>query len=207
MIIKLAHRITDSLCSRGIVQASERDIYYFSFEVVLSAAVFWGMALVLALVSGQFIESAVYLMTFTLLRSVIGGYHASSHRKCLTLSLASLLGFLFVEIYWPQSWQQTATVCCVLYAIYAIGRFAPIDHPNNPFTDEERLRNRKRSLCYLVIFISCLLLLTAAGQRHLAFCIALGMLQAAAALNIATHYTRGGEEDEKCLVESTNSVG
>ena len=207
MIIEQARRMTDHLCRQQIIKEEEKESYYFCFEVVLMAAYFWLIALVLALVTGQMAECLVYLAAFTLMRSAAGGYHAASHRRCLALSTASLAAFLAIEMLVPERWMIGIILTASVYAIYSVWRYAPIDHPNNPFTADERKRNRRKSLIYLGILSGGLMLLLAARQTHLAFCLVLGLIQAAAALNIAIWTKQGGEANEKHLDQSTGFAG
>ena len=161
----------------------------------------------MAVLSGQVVESVLYLAAFTLMRSAAGGYHASSHWRCLTLSAVSMAAFLGIELLVPVSWLNVVMPVLILYSVYLIGRFAPIDHPNNPFTTEERQRNRRKSLLYLGGEGVCLVLLLAVGKTHLAFCLLLGLAQAAAALNIAILKRQGGERDEECLDQGSGLIG
>lgn len=207
MIIAQAQKLTDYLCKQQIIKEEEKNIYYFCFEVVLSTAYFWVMVITLALLSGQVIESLVYLAAFTLMRTAVGGYHAASHWRCMILSAVSFAIFLALEMLLPESWLPAVMPTAGIYIVYIIGRFAPIDHPNNPFTAEERQRNRRKSLLYLSVLIVCLLLLMVVGLQHLAFCLLLGLVQAAAALNIAILMQQGGDTDEKRLDQGTDFVG
>ncbi len=207
MIVEQAQKLTDHLCRQQIIKEEEKSIYYFCFEVMISTVYFWLIALALAVLSGQIVESALYLAAFTLMRSAAGGYHAASHWRCLTMSAVSMVIFFAVELMVPESWLVIVMPVLGLYTVYLIGRFAPIDHPNNPFTAEERQRNRRKSLLYLGLMSVCLVLLWAVGKTHLAFCLLLGLAQAAAALNIAILKHQGGENDEECLDESTGLIG
>ena len=207
MITAQAHKLTDYLCKQQIIKEEEKSIYYFCFEVVLSTAYFWAMVLILALISGQILESLVYLAAFTLMRSAAGGYHAASHWRCMILSAASFAAFLLIEIFLPEAWLAVVLTAGGIYIIYMIGRFAPIYNHNNPFTAEERQLNRNKSLFVLCVLVVCLLLLMAVGVQHLAFCLFLGLVQAAAALNIAILMRRGGDSNEKHLAQSTDYVG
>ena len=207
MIVEQAQKLTDHLCRQQIIKEEEKSIYYFCFEVVISTIYFWLIALALAVLSGQIVESVLYLTAFTLMRSAAGGYHAASHWRCLTMSAASMTIFFAVELMVPESWLVIVMPVLGLYTVYLIGRFAPIDHPNNPFTAEERQRNRRKSWLYLGLMSVCLVLLWAVGKTHLAFCLLLGLAQAAAALNIAILKHQGGENDEERLDESTGLIG
>lgn len=207
MIIEQAQKLTDYLCKQQIIKEEEKTIYYFCFEVVISTAYFWLIALALALLSGQVLESVVYLAAFTMMRSAAGGYHATSHWRCLTLSAVSFVAFLLLELLLPEAWLLVVMPAAILYSLYVIGRYAPVDHPNNPFTVEERQRNRRKSLGYLGGECVCLLLLLAVGQQHLAFCLLLGLAQAAAALNIAILLRQGGDENEKRLDQGPDFAG
>ena len=179
------------LIKHKMVPEDEREIYAYSLEVALSAAIFWLMMAVLTLIFGRIGSTVIYLSVFFFLRGAIGGYHASTHLRCSAVSVVVYLGFI-----WCYAHLSEGTAWIVLLsgvAVLLIFCFAPVDHPNKPFSTAERAHYRLQSCKRAGLFLVLQAILLANGWTASAFCVAFGAAQAAVFMLIAYLTQKGGE--------------
>ena len=179
------------LSKHNLVPEEEREVYAYSLEVALSAAIFWLMMAALTLIFGQIGPTLIYLGVFFFLRSAIGGYHASTHLRCSVVSVVVYLGFI-----WCYTHLSEGTAWIVLLsgaAVLLIFCFAPVDHPNKPFSTAERAHYRQQSCGRAGVLILLQVLLLVSGWTSMAFCVAFGAAQAAVFMFIAYLMQKGGE--------------
>lgn len=179
------------LMKHELVPEEERGVYAYSLEVALSAAIFWLLLAALALFFGTIWPTVIYLGAFFFLRSAIGGYHASTHLRCSAISVVAYLGFI-----WCYARLSEGTTWIMLLsgaAVLLVFCFAPVDHPNKPFSTAERVHYRQQSCRRALVFAALQILLLSVGWTEMAFSAAFGALQAALFLLIAYFMQKGGE--------------
>lgn len=152
----------------------------------------WGSILIIAMLTNTLWVTACYIGTFCLLRSVAGGYHASTHRQCYLLSVGAYLLFLLVRFYLPT--QYVSVICCLLaaFSIVILLKLAPLEHPNNPFTPQSYRRFYKRMLLFLALFIIILPILLQYTLWQTAFASTWGCTQAAVSVAVAYYVSKKG---------------
>ena len=82
MYKKIAKIITDSFILKGIIKKEDKEIYEYSYEVLISQAVYIFIMLFISILFKAFFETLVFFIGFYICRSLTGGYHASNYIKC-----------------------------------------------------------------------------------------------------------------------------
>lgn len=184
---QLAIRLSDYLQRQGIIKDDEQEIYIYSFQAMLFSGGYWLTMLAIALLVHKLPECILYFVSFFLLRSSIGGYHASSQLRCAVLSVVSFLAFIIIIQYLPSAWQGYIMGLSLLVVSGSIIAYAPIDHPNRPFREGEKTYYRKRSILLLITVWVAVVIMVYLGYQAEAVCISLGAVQASLAL-LAAHF-------------------
>ena len=86
MLEFLGQRCTDALIKRGVIQQKEYPIYRYGFELLWSTVLCVFTILLLSVVFGYTRCAILFLLYFLPIRTVAGGYHASSYGKCFVLT-------------------------------------------------------------------------------------------------------------------------
>ena len=183
MMARLIASLMTTLDKHDMIPEGEQDVYQYSLEVAFNAAVFWVMMIGLTLAFGRVLETVFYLGAFFFLRSAIGGYHASTHLCCLTLSAVLYLVFIGCCVLLKDVWLLTL-LCCGAVTL-GIVWCAPVDHPNKPFGSTERQHYRQQSLLRVCIFLFFEIAVIAIGYKEMAFCAVFGAIQAVVFMLIA----------------------
>lgn len=187
---KIVARLLDYLCAESIIKEDEREVYHYYFEVSISALGYWVSILAVAIITGRLWESMVYLGTFMLLRGNFGGYHADTHLKCALLSMTGYLLFLLTVAFLPTSWILYVVVMAMASVLLCAIGFAPIDHPNKPFSSGEYQKYRKNSIRMVGILTVGVALGMIMNQEAIVLCVCFGALQAAVSLPVVVWQKR-----------------
>lgn len=145
MIKSLSNKITSFLVHKNSIDNEDSEVCSYGLEVLISSLINTVIVLFIGFILGKFMQTAVFIVCYCSIRQFSGGYHSSSHGKCI---------FTFLCMY-------IATVVIVgnIYSIYlkpvilligilnwiSIFILVPVEHVNNPLTDLEKIRNKKNA--------------------------------------------------------------
>lgn len=184
MYKKLAVSLTDKFIKTGIIESSQRDVYQYGFEILLSHIAYIIVFFTLAILTQTFVCSLLFGIAFFVTRSIAGGYHATTYSVCHLLSLLNQVLFVFLIAFLPREYHPVASVVAILMSSGLLLILAPIDHPNKPFIKTERKRFRRMCCVYAyvipVIVTALALFATQLSTYILSF--SLGIFSAAFAL-------------------------
>lgn len=136
----LSQKLTTTFIHLNIIPESDRDIYIYSFELLLSAIINLVVAAVMIAVSGQVLGGVVFVGVFLILRQSVGGYHAKTHFRCI-LSFTVIFGvFLAVLMFLPALYRLPVILASLVFSVPVIVLCAPVAHVNKPLSEMEQLR-------------------------------------------------------------------
>lgn len=149
MLNKIATKLANRLLVKNVVKEDLLDIYIYGFELIISSLLSASIVLLLGALFGQFLNSFAFLITFSLLRSYTGGYHASKYWICTlitvtTFSIVLLLSKIFMA----------SLILYLLLSIIGIALIiilAPVENHNKKLSEEQK---RKFKTVSIVIFAS-----------------------------------------------------
>lgn len=151
MLHKLCDRISLFLVSHGLSKKNQA-VYTYGAECLLGQLLYILPLLIWSCFLHCVPEAIVWILSFTALRSHIGGYHAKKQWKCTLCSI--LLGI--VSVYFCTLWimkpfasviSSILLILCLLLIIWK----APISHPAHPLTVSKQRRERFLGICTLIV--------------------------------------------------------
>ena len=98
----------------------------------------------------QLVSVMVWLVTFTMVRIQIGGFHASTHARCIFIG--SIIGILciFLNSFWVE-YSLFYSLLVFLFSLYTAGRYAPVVHPNHPVSAPLRRKAHFKALFFISV--------------------------------------------------------
>lgn len=142
---KIAAKISDYLCSKELIDQSEKEIYTYGYEIVLENAVKTFILLILGILLKKAIVTGIFILAFTTLRTYCGGYHAKKAWQCdictLVLWGCVVWGTPIVEATFNSG--RAYLFAAVLLVELIIYLYAPVEHINNKLTEEKRRKNQR----------------------------------------------------------------
>ena len=184
----LAKRISSFLVSKSFILQQEHHIYSYCFEILLSELAFWGSIFIIAFCSNLICPTIIYLLGFCLFRSIAGGYHASTHLRCLLLSISFYL--VFILLFQHISTSKNVCLLFISFAYFIFLFFAPIDHKNKRFNQDQYITLRFKLLSLMIIFFVISIILMLCSYTMTLFCLCYGCWQAAVAIILAAYQKR-----------------
>lgn len=166
MYTQLAIKVTNRLIDRRIVDEAQREVYEYSFEVLLSDIVYAAVLLATALVFQCGLATVVFLVGFLPLRQLTGGYHAGSYTRCHLLFWCNQLLMVGCFYLVPASWHKAGAYLLAAAACVLVFLLAPVEAENKPLTPKER---KRFFLFSRVLAAALLLFVAAAGVFNLSF--------------------------------------
>lgn len=150
MIEKISHYFSKQLAAN----TEEEEILQYGFECLINTFIPVILFLVFAIVQNMITETMIWLILFLLLRNYIGGYHASSHVRCIVISTIYGLTALFC-IYYFKSIPLIAEICICLLIIILHIILGPI------INDNDLINNYKKYkiIALIIIIVESILII------------------------------------------------
>ncbi|MGL6202007.1 MAG: accessory gene regulator B family protein [Lachnospiraceae bacterium] len=150
MIKRISEWLVSSWLNNKVIEQEQFRAYAYGCELLVSDMISNIIVLLAALLMGRVIEMIIFLVVFSSIRVVCGGYHASSYKNCiLNFCTSTILLFLITEWLIHRNYYGLIIVL-VVAADLMILMFAPVDHPNRPLTKEEMIKYRKKTIVRLL---------------------------------------------------------
>jgi accessory gene regulator B len=146
MISWLSQKLADLLASSDEKAKENRDIYVYGLDVLLSTAANILCVLAIGAVAGRFAATLIFLAGFVALRSVAGGYHASTHFRCFLIMLAAYAAAMAPTFLLGWEALRLAALPAAAVSLAVVIALAPAPHENRPVTPGQLRRFRALSL-------------------------------------------------------------
>ena len=197
MYQKVAKKITNFFINNSIINDSDREIYEYSYEVMISQTVYILIMILISLIFGSILESLVFFIGFFICRKFSGGYHASTYTKCHMLFAINQIAFLLLLRFIKTEYFGLISILSIIISIIIIFAVAPIDHPNKPFNEYEFLKYKKRSRFFAAILIPIYIIGYILDKNNLfCFCFSIGIFSVCMSLLYA-FFERRKKPNEK----------
>lgn len=158
MITRVSNWIVSKWLKSDVIEKEQFRAYAYGCELLVSDMISNIIVLITALLMGRVIEMIIFLVVFSSIRVVSGGYHASSYKNCIFVFCTStILIFLLTEWLVHRNFYGLILALTVV-AELVILMFAPVDHPNRPLTGEEKIKYRKKTIVRVVLSNAIILL-------------------------------------------------
>lgn len=168
-----------------VIKNEDEEVYEYGLQLLLSTVFNGIIALILAIISGTVLQCIYYLAVFVLLRKSAGGFHAKTHFGCCCILVTVLSLFVMFIKFVPNEAYGIVSAIAVAFSVVIILMFAPLEHENKPISDRDKIRLRKISVIYAVLFTLIVLGLFIAQLKIIMVCIALGMFTASSSMLVA----------------------
>lgn len=131
MLHSLAERIAVFLFDK--TDEYPLEIYTYGLELIFSSIAETFVLIVLGVIFNLFLETIIFILSFSFLRFFTGGYHAKYYLKCaIVMVIIYLLAIISYELLKTISFscQMGLIMLIFLISFVLIGTFAPIENAN-----------------------------------------------------------------------------
>ena len=158
MISEISKRIAVGLSRSSVIAEEDIDLYTYGFFSLLSKLLFFLVTAFFGILLKITVESILFYVLFSLLRTYAGGIHADKEWKCLCFTtiamFLSVLGIKFLIIFKPA----IISILMMATSSIVIIMLSPLDTKEKPLTNIERKRYKAISVFILVVYLFLFLL-------------------------------------------------
>ena len=194
MIDQFAGAITSFLLQENAIKEDEREIYQYGTEQIIINLTSLMAIGIIACLMHMWLETIFFLLGLVPLRSVAGGYHASTPRRCSGLTLLVYVINIFAIVVLEKQITLQMIMLMASMVIISMIRYAPVDHKNRMLGSEESVKARRKSV--LIAFILSIFCVGTAMSNSVnnVFIVSIMMGAATASVSlIIGSIKRGGE--------------
>lgn len=190
MIAQLSEKISSFFIENEIIKSDDREIYEYSFEILLSTVLNFIAVIAIAFFTQQKLNTFSFLVGFIPMRCLAGGYHAQNHFRCFMLLLTVYSAFLvLLKITPPYFFGYLVPFLCVVCTALVFA-LSPVEDANKPLTFGERAAFKRKSRIGISIFCTSALIMSRfVFLEKISYAFTLGILTASFSL-LATYIKR-----------------
>ena len=176
MIRSFAERISFFYIKKGYIKSSDKEIYDYCFEILVSTVINFVTVLVIAMLCNMFVETIFFLVGFMAIRATAGGYHASNHFTCWVILVLAYMSYVAVLRFGIFDDINHFTLIINTISFVIVEVISPVEDKNKPFTkDEDKFLKKKSHLSLGFIFLLSIFLDYQFNMTCYAISLALGM--------------------------------
>jgi len=150
MLEKISSQLTSYMIEQGVIAREDAEIYVYGWKMLLFPVGSFLAILFVGTLFGQLWGTAVFLFFFTFLRSYAGGYHAETFSRCFLITMTIYFSCLLLRFCLPELYWDWTVLALLVVSIVITYMWAPVDHPNKPFRDQQRQKNKELSQVIVV---------------------------------------------------------
>lgn len=157
MFKQWAKDISLMLIANKIITFENREAYSYGIELFLFKTSLYIIVAVIALITNTLIPSAVFVVSYTLLRQYNGGYHCKTAEICMIVSIFMYLIFLLLyKLDYGNTKKILLISSCI--SLLPIAVFSPVENINNPLTVKEKRKYHITSVAIAAVLVGITIL-------------------------------------------------
>lgn len=154
MLEQFAEDITFILVKNKIIDIDERDIYIYGFQIIISTLTITMFLLILGIILDKVVLTLFFILTFIILRSCTGGYHAEKFSGCFVITTLIYLSELLINYLLLDKYKTVLGMIFVIVSTAVIYKLSPVEHENNPLSLDEKKKFKKISRITILVIAS-----------------------------------------------------
>ena len=173
------------------------EIYVYGFELLLSSLIETGAIILIGCLFGKFLETILFLLSFSSIRFFSGGYHAKSYLRCFIVTLISYFLILLMTdtlSYLSPNYIVLIAFAIIIYSLILFIKICPVrSNGKTIFNPQKQKMLSIIVLCINMILAIALLII----YQNIILIIVLPTVFIVDALIIIEKINQGVEKNEK----------
>lgn len=161
----IAFHIASFLACRTGLEESKVDTVRFGLEIILGEVIKWVILLTAATILGVLPGALFAMISVAVFKMISGGAHCEDYWRCLAMGVITFLGFgklgVYLEPYLSFSTMVKVIVASTLFMGVLTAVWAPAEVPNRRITAEEKVKFKRISLVFLVLWAGIIIVFIA----------------------------------------------
>lgn len=165
--------MTDYICKftlkklyeKSIINEEDMEIYGYGLKLLISTIFKVLGFLAVGIFTGLLEETIIFILFFSSLRIQAGGYHAKTVIGCFLGTLVLIFTSIVLVKILPVDYTTYFILITLVVSNLLIFIYAPLENKNKPFTDEEKVVYKHRSILVAIIGSFIILASIGLGQK------------------------------------------
>lgn len=179
MLVKTIEQLVEMLISNKKCDFEDRDIIVHGITASISIGINIVTAVLLGILYDMIIESFIFLVSFSFIRTYAGGYHCKNPISCYFLSNGVVAVVLLTLKVTGIEYVQQISIWLLVISIPVLLKLSPVDTPTRLLDTKEREYFRKQTLRYLLYELLCVIVLLFMRYERFAYIVCLGIFVSA----------------------------
>jgi accessory gene regulator B len=159
VISRLAQTFAIYFSSKNAYGLEKIRIYKYGFELLISTVINLLGILFISVLMDAFLGAVFFCAAFVPLRLSAGGYHAKRHWTCISGFMAVFLVFAAFSTYTSTGKTLIYQLTAITTSLILVLLLSPVQAVNKPLKDEQRKRQRKRSIIIACVNLAIVVLI------------------------------------------------
>ena len=142
LISNISSSIVGILLRNKIIDTSEKAVYQYGFEILISSLITCIIAVAEGLAFKCLAASVIYFLIFAVLRTMCGGYHCQTYFRCnlvfAAVSAVVLSFYKFIPVESFSKMHYTSILLSLLITYF----YSPIENKNKPLSEKQKKLSR-----------------------------------------------------------------
>lgn len=175
MFTKKITTLVDIMLENKMIKSEDKDIIIYGLSAAIEIIFNIITTIVLGFIFSLVLESIMFLLAFSFLRTYAGGYHCERATSCYFMSSGVIVVVLLIIKFIPIEYTLPINLVLIFIAVLIILKLSPMGSTYKPLDEAEKNRYRKKSIIYLTIelIVICILFLLKLHSFASVICLAI----------------------------------
>lgn len=144
MINAFAKIVTDFFLENRVIDSDDAETYQYGNEIIISSIIDLLIVIILGLIYKELLNAALFFISFLLLRTFGGGYHADTYLKCKIIYTIDISLILFLSKYASLIYNLYIMFLILIFSFTVFFSIAPIENSNKRLSKTEIEKNSQK---------------------------------------------------------------
>lgn len=180
MIENFSKRLSNYLIENG-GDPKKKDIYTYGIECLMNELISDFLLLFCGVLLNRVFYTVLWCISFTIIRIFLGGFHASTHARCILIGTIIGICSFYINPIWNHIW---IFILVFIYTLILAFFHAPIIHKNHPVSKKNKIKAKKKAI-FFIILESFIAIILYSSYKELSTSIMTGFLTASLMATLA----------------------
>lgn len=179
MFKKQMTKLANMLTEKEISKSEDREIIIYGLTSGIDLVFNIITTIMLGFVFGLIIESLVFLISFSLIRTYAGGYHCKKATNCYFFSSVIVVLVLSMVKFTPKEYILAISLVLLPISVWVILKLAPVETETKSLDEVEKKHYREKTILHLYMECVVITILFVFKSYILGYVVCLGIIVSA----------------------------
>lgn len=180
-------KLVNKFTKQGISKFEDEDSIVYGLSLGIEIFLNIITTIILGVAFNLVLESLIFVITFSLLRGYVGGYHCEKASNCYFLSIGIVILVLVMVKFILKEYMIIISIILSIFSLPVIIKLAPSEAKHKPLDQFERIRYRRKSMLYLFVEFGLMGILVFLKLYNLGFIVSMSIFISA----VSAFFNRG----------------